>query len=128
MRAFRIGILLRVFLLSATTIAFIFFAFFQFRYIGASMFVAIIGLIIYNLYWYVEGTNRKLTRFLSSIEYADFETGFVADNQMGKSFKELNESFNNVVDSFREIRAGGRRTSAIFEYSSSPCRYWLDFL
>ncbi|MEZ4852519.1 MAG: ATP-binding protein [Bacteroidia bacterium] len=107
MRSFRLGILLRVLLLSATTIAFIFFAFFQFRYIGASMFVVMIGLEIYHLYTYVEGTNRKLTRFLNSIEYADFETGFVADNQLGRSFRELNDSFAQVVDSFRDIRAEG---------------------
>ena len=107
MLAFRVGILIRVLLIAITTIAFIFFAFFQYRYIGASMFVVIIGLEVYNLFWYVEGTNRKLTRFLSSIEYADFETGFVADNQLGKSFKELNQSFTRVVDAFRDIRAEG---------------------
>ena len=105
MNRFRLGILLRVLLLSGTVLIFIWLAFHQKRYIGASMFGLMIPLFIYNLFLYVEGTNRKLTRFFESIRFSDFEVGFQIDDQKGKSFRNLNASFNQVLEAFRETRA-----------------------
>src|SRR6185369_12871585 len=36
---------------------------------------------------------------------SDFVSGFAADNKLGKSFKDLNESFNQVLEAFRKARA-----------------------
>lgn len=70
--------------------------------------LVILGIIIlvqlYELFKYVENTNRKLTRFLESVKYSDFSTGFSTDNKLGKSFKDLNKAFNEVLDAFRETR------------------------
>ena len=59
----------------------------------------------YELYYYVTQTNRKLTRFLEAIKYSDFVSGFSSGNNLGSSFKELNESFNDVLDAFRKARS-----------------------
>jgi nitrogen fixation/metabolism regulation signal transduction histidine kinase len=53
----------------------------------------------------VETTNRKLTRFLESIKYSDFSSGFTYDNKLGRTFKELNKAFNDVLEAFRIARA-----------------------
>ncbi len=58
-----------------------------------------------ELYRFTSQTNRKLTRFLESIKYSDFISGFTADNELGKSFKELNEAFNDVLEAFRNARS-----------------------
>lgn len=58
-----------------------------------------------ELYRFTAQTNRKLTRFLESIKYSDFISGFTSDNNLGKSFKELNEAFNEVLEAFRKARS-----------------------
>ncbi|MEQ8425522.1 MAG: histidine kinase, partial [Cyclobacteriaceae bacterium] len=58
-----------------------------------------------ELYRFTSQTNRKLTRFLESIKYSDFISGFTSDNQLGQSFKELNEAFNDVLEAFRKARS-----------------------
>lgn len=59
---------------------------------------------LYELFRFVSQTNRKLTRFLESVKYSDFISGFTTDDHLGKSFKELNESFNEVLEAFRKTR------------------------
>ncbi|MBC8154215.1 MAG: PAS domain-containing protein [Bacteroidetes bacterium] len=71
------------------------------------MSVGVVGLVwqTAGLYGYVTGVNRKLTRFLESVQYADFAVAFKADSTLGPSFRDLNEQFNAVLDAFRQARA-----------------------
>jgi two-component system nitrogen regulation sensor histidine kinase NtrY len=73
------------------------------------LFAAILtfGIIIAQLaetFRFVSQTNRKLTRFLESVKYSDFISGFTSDNKLGKSFKDLNIAFNEVLEAFRKAR------------------------
>lgn len=74
---------------------------------GWSVFLSVIitGSIVRSLYRYVTDTNRRLTRFLESIRYADFAVRFAASNEKGASFEGLNREFNEVLESFRATRA-----------------------
>jgi two-component system, NtrC family, nitrogen regulation sensor histidine kinase NtrY len=63
----------------------------------------IIGQLV-ELYRFTSQTNRKLTRFLESVKYSDFLSGFANDNKLGKSFRELNAAFNEVLEAFRNTR------------------------
>ncbi|MBU8920229.1 MAG: hypothetical protein KOO63_00055 [Bacteroidales bacterium] len=56
----------------------------------------------YSLLRLIERTNRDLTRFLDSIEYSDFSQNFRGGIK-GRSFDELNNSFEKVMGRFREI-------------------------
>lgn len=58
-----------------------------------------------ELFHFVNTTNQKLTRFLESVKYSDFITSFSGDNKLGKSFKELNAAFTDVLDAFRKARS-----------------------
>ncbi len=60
---------------------------------------------VYGIYYYLNRVNRKLTLFLESIRYEDFSIRFNADNKLGKSFQELNQQFNEVLEAFRQTRA-----------------------
>lgn len=66
-------------------------------------FIIILQLI--ELFRFVSQTNRKLTRFLESVKYSDFISGFASDNKLGKSFKDLNIAFNEVLEAFRKARS-----------------------
>ncbi len=70
---------------------------------GLTAFI-IIGQLI-ELYRYSSQTNRKLTRFLESVKYSDFISGFNSDNKLGKNFKDLNAAFNEVLEAFRKARS-----------------------
>ncbi|MFZ5971783.1 MAG: sensor histidine kinase [Bacteroidota bacterium] len=70
---------------------------------GLTCFIIVMQLL--ELYRFSSQTNRKLTRFLESVKYSDFISGFTSDNRLGKSFRELNEAFNEVLEAFRKARS-----------------------
>lgn len=65
----------------------------------------IIILQLIELFHFVSQTNRKLTRFLESVKYSDFISGFTTDNKLGKSFRDLNIAFSEVMEAFRKARS-----------------------
>ncbi len=64
----------------------------------------IIGQIL-ELNRFSSQTNQKLIRFLESVKYSDFISGFTADNKLGSSFRDLNARFNEVMEAFRKARS-----------------------
>ncbi len=84
---------------------------FMFMVTRDNMFFAsvLMGFIIlgqlFEIFRFVSQTNRKLTRFLESIKYSDFISGFAADHKLGKSFKDLNYAINDVMEAFRKARS-----------------------
>ncbi|MCY7358876.1 MAG: GHKL domain-containing protein [Rudanella sp.] len=74
------------------------------RILPAFIVLAISGLGI-NLFTYCTSTNRKLTRFLESVQYSDFAISFRADDTLGPGFRALNGQFNTVLEAFRQARA-----------------------
>jgi two-component system, NtrC family, nitrogen regulation sensor histidine kinase NtrY len=72
---------------------------------AAVLMVVVIILQLVEIFRFITITNRKLTRFLESVKYSDFISGFTADNSLGKSFKELNIAFNEVLEAFRKARS-----------------------
>ena len=75
----------------------------QLAWLSAALLLAIWQSV--SLYRFLTGINRKLTRFLESVQYADFTSTFRADNGLGPSFRGLNDQFNTVLDAFRQARA-----------------------
>lgn len=67
-------------------------------------FVIIVSQLV-EIFRFVSQTNRKLTRFLESVKYSDFISGFTSDNKLGKSFRDLNAAFNEVLEAFRKARS-----------------------
>jgi two-component system, NtrC family, nitrogen regulation sensor histidine kinase NtrY len=97
--AFRVGLLggtvaLAVFMFGRPNMVF-----------AASLMVLIIVGQLLELYRFTSQTNRKLTRFLESVKYSDFISGFAHDNKLGSSFRDLNTAFNEVLEAFRKARS-----------------------
>jgi len=106
MKDFRIRIIFRVILLGAAIATFIFMLQSAANMIFAAGFMMVVIIFqLWELYRFTSQTNRKLTRFLESVRYSDFISGFAADNKLGESFKDLNEAFNEVLEAFRKARS-----------------------
>lgn len=104
MNKFSVNILLRIILLTLSTITTVWVWTALGAFPGVTMGI-LICMQIYGMYYYINRVNRKLTLFLESIRYEDFSIRFSADNKLGKSFQALNHQFNEVLEAFRQTRA-----------------------
>lgn len=105
MKDFRFRVIFRVLLLGAAIALFIYMLNKPNMVFAAGFTLMVIFFQLWELYRFASQTNRKLTRFLESVRYSDFISGFAADNKLGKSFKDLNEAFNEVLEAFRKARS-----------------------
>jgi len=102
---FRSRVILRVILLGFTLAVFTHMAG-RANMLFAEVLTGIVVILqLLELFRFVSQTNRKLTRFLESVKYSDFISGFTADNNLGRSFKDLNIAFNEVLEAFRKARS-----------------------
>ena len=103
-KSFRLHVAIRVIVLVVSVLLLVFL----FKNTQYTVSALILGLLIlyqgYALIMYVEQTNKKLTSFLQSIRHADFSTSFT-ETGLGKSFEELNNAFNEVIEEFRKYRS-----------------------
>ncbi len=97
--------MLRVILLGLTMGLFLYMVSRPNMFFAAMLTGIIIIIQLSELFRFVSQTNRKLTRFLESVKYSDFISGFTSDNKLGKSFKDLNIAFNEVLEAFRKARS-----------------------
>lgn len=104
-KSFAIGVLIRVILISLTAIVGAYFYIQNGSILQGFLFLWLLVFLSFNLITYVTVTNRKVSRFLESIRYSDFSSSFTKDSSLGGSFKEMNMSFNEVIDAFKKTRA-----------------------
>ena len=102
---FRTRVILRVILLGLTMALFMYMVTRPNMLFAALLTGVIVILQLTEIFRFVSQTNRKLTRFLESVKYSDFISGFASDNKLGKSFKDLNIAFNEVLEAFRRARS-----------------------
>lgn len=104
MKSFSLGIIIRISLIVALSLGMAY----SWKNNNQILILLIgVGILFlsYNLYHYTTMLNKKLSRIFDSIQYQDFTITFRADNKKGDSFEQLNNSLNNVVRSFNQIRA-----------------------
>jgi nitrogen fixation/metabolism regulation signal transduction histidine kinase len=103
MKNFRLNLLFRVILFSLT----VFLLFYLLLYFDLKTTVIILGVLclyqMYSLVKYIDETNREISSFLLSIKHSDFSQSF-SNHQLGNSFKDLNNSFNEVIQKFQKTR------------------------
>ncbi|MBL7825730.1 MAG: histidine kinase [Saprospiraceae bacterium] len=71
----------------------------------AILFLLVSVAIAFNLFYYVNDTNRRLARLFDSVRYSDFAIRFASSKEKGESFAEVNRQFNEVLEAFRQTRA-----------------------
>lgn len=102
-KSFRFHVVLRVIFITLSI--FLFYYSFSTNYIFTPIIVgAIVAFQVVSLIRYIDKTNRELSNFLESIRFSEFTRNFSMDG-MGKSFEELNNAFNEVINDFQRVRA-----------------------
>jgi len=102
-KSFRTICILRMIIFAATIYLF-FYLFMETELVATTFIVGLLSAYqVFGLFHYIEKTNKDLSRFLDSIKYSDFSQSFTA-NVRGAAFRELNESFNNVIRQFQHER------------------------
>ncbi|MFT6204205.1 MAG: two-component system nitrogen regulation sensor histidine kinase NtrY [Spirosomataceae bacterium] len=104
MKNFAIGIMYRVGVLTLTCFG-LAWSILQEQWPITIFILLVLSVQVSSIYVYLVSINRKLTSFLEAIRYEDFAISFRADNGLGASFRDLNNQFNEVVQSFRKVRA-----------------------
>ena len=100
---FRVNVIVRIIIIALTI--FLFFKSFTTTYIFTPVIVgAAIVFQIVSIIRFIDKTNRELSSFLESIRFSEFTRTFNMDG-MGKSFEELNNAFNEVINDFQRVRA-----------------------
>ncbi|MEQ8476626.1 MAG: ATP-binding protein [Fulvivirga sp.] len=102
---FRFRTAIRVMFMGLTMSVVVYTGFHPEMIVTTVIFAIAVILQLTELYRFISKTNRSLTRFLESVKYSDFASGFTADNKLGKSFKDLNIAFNQVLEAFRKARS-----------------------
>lgn len=101
---FRFNIVIRILLIVGSAVGLLYIIQKPEFIISSVILTLIIILQIASLVNYVERTNKRLTTFLESIRHSDFVSSF-SDQGLGKSFDDLNNAFNEVINEFKKTRA-----------------------
>ncbi|MEX2511925.1 MAG: ATP-binding protein [Cyclobacteriaceae bacterium] len=104
-RSFTFGIIIRILLIIVVVLLGTHFYVRENALLLGFIFTLLLVFQTFNLIAYGNTTNRKITRFLDSIRYSDFSSSFTKDSKLGKSFMEMNQSFNEVIAAFKKTRA-----------------------
>ncbi len=101
-RNFRIVLALRVVLLVASLLLFVYLL--QTPFYSTVVLVALaIILQCIGLYRFVDTTNTEIARFLRSVRFGDFSQSFTGKGR-GSSFEEMSAAFAEVMAQFRQTR------------------------
>lgn len=100
---FNIGVTVRILILFGCLWLATYCYFHQYAtYIIVSLSVFVIMLVI-ELINYVNKTNNELAKFIMAVKYTDFSYHF-NEKEAPQSFKQLRHAFNEVHDTFRQLR------------------------
>jgi nitrogen fixation/metabolism regulation signal transduction histidine kinase len=100
---FNAGVIIRILLLFGTLLLLVYCIFKVLNpYIIGSLGVFTVLLLI-ELINFVSKTNNELAKFIMAVKYTDFSYHF-NEREAPQSFKELRHAFNEVHDTFRQLR------------------------
>ncbi len=104
MKNFRINLIIRILVLALSILVF-FYTYYNTGFVATLFILAVFVIyLVISTIKYIDATNKELSRFLHSIKYSDFSQTFIKQ-KLGSSFKELNNSFNEVISEFQKTRS-----------------------
>src|SRR5690606_39002737 len=101
---FRAGVVLRVAFISVAAMLLVLSVFVKHWYVTGLCLSLVIFALIYDLIFFVERTNRELSRFFTAIRHSDFTQRFT-ENAQSSSFRELHGHLNEMMSAFQKIKS-----------------------
>jgi nitrogen fixation/metabolism regulation signal transduction histidine kinase len=104
-KRFSVGVVVRIGLILANVVCLAFIFARTDLFFSQLVLLFILSFQVYNLVQFVTQTTRELARFLQGIRHQDFSLSFAESAHQGLAFQELHQSFQEVIDSYKEIEA-----------------------
>ncbi|MFC5271881.1 sensor histidine kinase [Adhaeribacter terreus] len=101
---FRAGVVLRVALISVAAMLLVLALVVKSWFVTGICLGLVIVALIYDLIFFVERTNRELSRFFTAIRHSDFTQRFT-ENAQSSSFRELHGHLNEMMNAFQKIKS-----------------------
>lgn len=113
-KRFYFGIIVQAILISLTPLLFIYVHSKEYMLVTTYSLVALwIFQLIYLIY-YVNKTNRDLSRFFDAFQYKDSTLVF-NENKKDRSFHNLHQSFNQVINAFGKVKIEKEKDFIFFQ-------------
>jgi len=103
MNKFQYLVIIQIGIIAGTCLALAFFVFkteTTFIPLGIAFLVIVETIVLFN---FIDTLNKKLSNFLDAIRHNDFSSK-VEIKQLGKSFRDLEHKFNQVLDDFQKTK------------------------
>ncbi len=102
MKKFRLRLIARILLLASALALFVVLLFVQQHYLRSVYAGILVVVMVVEMIFFVDKTNRDISAFLLAILQNDFSTTF-NENNKGSSFNDLYSSMNKLTSKFRDI-------------------------
>lgn len=111
---FYIGIVVQVILLSLTPLVFLYVYSREYMIVTTYSLVFLWVFQIAYLLYFINKTNRDLSRFFDAFRYQDSTLVF-NEQKKDKAFKNLHQSFNHIINAFGKIRLEKEKDFVFFQ-------------
>lgn len=113
-KRFYIWIVVQIILLSFTPILFWFVFSKEYMVVTTCSIFALWILQIGYLIWYINKTNRDLSRFFTAFQYQDSTLVF-NEHKKDKAFQNLHQSFNSIINAFGKVKIEKEKDFIFFQ-------------
>ena len=101
---FRLKIVFRVIIIGVVISLFIFALNQEKWYVTSGVSLAIIIILVIELIYFVESTNREIGKFMLAIKHKDFSSRYSESGSKNTSFSELKKALGQITDEFQNVR------------------------
>ncbi|MPQ47871.1 hypothetical protein GCQ56_12740 [Marinifilum sp. N1E240] len=113
-KRFYIGVLIQVILLSLTPLLFLYVYAQEYMVVTTYSLAALWILQIVYLLYYINKTNRDLSRFFDAFQYQDATLVF-NEGKKDKAFVNLHQSFNQIIKAFGKVKIEKEKDFVFFQ-------------
>jgi len=122
-RRFSLLLIFRLIVIMAFLLVFVFLVSTPGYHAATLLTFCVVAGLTWNVSNFIRKTNEEISRFLDAARYADFGQRFNFKH-LGAGFEELGQTFTDILDRFREVRAGQeeelRHLKAVVEHVPVP--------
>lgn len=101
---YRIRLIIRVFFIATFMFLFLFSISQEKWYVTSAVSLLVVFILLAELIYFIETTNRELSKFLLSIKHNDFTIHYNTDDSRNKSSLNLKLIFNEITNEFQNVR------------------------